>query len=159
MTDTTDSPFKFPCACLKNRVVCYDLCVIGWIMPYACTRIRIVLYSTRWRSWLKRDFFSYLIGLTYTWHKKVPWRFLKPVMCKYPTTVNISEIYILLLKPCSLMWHLVRGYRVRNCRDTRPETGWMRSPKVAHLKIPMDSVLYNTEHCGINDDMNDEHSI
>ena len=39
------------------------------------------------------------------------------------------------------------------------KTRRMRSPKVALLKIPMDSVQYNTEHCGINDDTDDEHSV
>ena len=34
----------------------------------------------------------------------------------------------------------------------------MRSPKVALLKIFMDSVQYNAEHRGINDDTDDEHS-
>ena len=82
----------------------------------------------------------------------IPWRFLKPAVCKYSTTVNKSEINILFPKPYSLMWHLVRGNRVRNGHDRRPETRRMRSPKVALLKIPMDSVQYNTEHCGINDD-------
>ena len=55
------------------------------------------------------------------------------------------------------MWHLVHGNRVRNCHDRRLETRWMRSPKVALLTISMDSVQYNTEHCGINDDTDDEH--
>ena len=48
---------------------------------------------------------------------------------------------------------------MRNGRDRRPETRQMCSPKVALLKIPMDSVQYNTEYCGINDDMDDEHSV
>ena len=82
---------------------------------------------------------------------------LKPDVCKYPTTVNKSEIYILLPKPYPLMWHLVRRNRVRNCHDRRPET-CRRSPKVALLKNLLDSVQYNTEHCGINDDTND-HSV
>ena len=66
---------------------------------------------------------------------------------------------MLLPKPYSLMWYLVRRNHVRNGRDRRPETCLMRSPKVALLKISMDSVQYNTEHCGINDDTDDEHSI
>ena len=74
-------------------------------------------------------------------------------------SVNKSEINILLPKPYSLMWHLVRRNRVRNGRDRRLEIRQMRSPKVALLKIPMDSVLYNTEHCGINDDKDDEHIV
>ena len=32
--------------------------------------------------------------------KFIPWQFLKQAVCKYPTTVNNSEIYILLPKPC-----------------------------------------------------------
>ena len=32
--------------------------------------------------------------------KLIPKQFLKPAVCKYPTTVNNSEIYILLPKPC-----------------------------------------------------------
>ena len=89
----------------------------------------------------------------------IPWRFLKPAVCKYPITVIKSEMYILLPKPYSLMWHLVHGNRVKNGRDRRPETSQMCSPKVTLLKISMDSVQYNTEHCGINDDTDDEHSI
>ena len=34
-----------------------------------------------------------------------------------------------------------------------------RSLKVALLKIPMDSVQYNREHCGINDDTDDNYSV
>ena len=52
--------------------------------------------------------------------QKVPRRFLKLAVCEYPTTLNNSEIYILSPKPYSLMWHLVRGNRVRNSRDRRP---------------------------------------
>ena len=47
----------------------------------------------------------------------------------------------------------MRGNRVRNGRDRRPQTRRMRSPKVELLKISMDSMHYNAEHCGINDDM------
>ena len=36
-----------------------------------------------------------------------------------------------------------------------PKHEQMRSPKVALLKIPMD----NTGHRGINDNMDDEHSV
>ena len=36
-------------------------------------------------------------------------------------------------------------------RDRRLQTRRMRSPKVALLKISMDSVQYNAEHYGIND--------
>ena len=31
--------------------------------------------------------------------------------------------------------------------------------KSCTFEIPMDSVLYNTEHCGIDDDTDDEHSV
>ena len=31
--------------------------------------------------------------------------------------------------------------------------------KLHFLKILMDSVQYNAEHCGINDDTDDEHSV
>ena len=84
---------------------------------------------------------------------------LKPAVCKYPITVIKSEIYILLPKPYSLMRHLVGGNHVRNGHDRRPQTCRMRSPKVALLKISMDSVQYNAEHCGINDDTDDERSV
>ena len=57
------------------------------------------------------------------------------------------------------MWHFVCGNRVRNGHDRRPETRQMRSPKFALLKISMDSDQYNKEHCGINDDTDDEHSV
>ena len=53
----------------------------------------------------------------------------------------------------------MRGNRVRNGRDRRTEKRRMRSPKVALLKVPIDSVQYNTEHYGINDDTDDEHSV
>ena len=89
----------------------------------------------------------------------IPWRFLKPTVCKYPITVIKSEIYILLPKLYALMCYIVRGNRARNGRDRRPETRRMRSPKVALLKISMDSVQYSTENCGINDDTDDEHSV
>ena len=46
---------------------------------------------------------------------------LKPAVCKYPVTVIKSKIYILLPKPYTLMWHLVRGNCVRNGRDRRPK--------------------------------------
>ena len=48
---------------------------------------------------------------------------------------------------------------MRKDRDRRLQTRRMRSPKVALLKISMDSVQYNAEHCGINDDTDDEHSV
>ena len=48
---------------------------------------------------------------------------------------------------------------MRNGCNKRPKTRRMRSPEVALLKIPKDSVLYNTEHSGINDDTDDEHSV
>ena len=44
---------------------------------------------------------------------------------------------------------------MRNGRDRRPQTHRMHSPKVALLKISMDSVQYNAEHCGINDNTDD----
>ena len=47
------------------------------------------------------------------------------------------------------MWHLVHANRVRNVCHRRPKTRRMCSPKVALLKIPMDSVQYNTRHCGM----------
>ena len=31
--------------------------------------------------------------------------------------------------------------------------------KLHFLKISVDSVQYNAEHCGINDDTDDEHSV
>ena len=80
-----------------------------------------------------------------TWYahlaQKVPWRFLKPAVCKYPTTVINSEIYILLPKPCPWMWHLVYGDHVRNGGDRKPETGKICSPKLALLKIPIGAAL------------------
>ena len=67
--------------------------------------------------------------------KWIPWWFLKPAMCKYPTIVNNSEIYILLPKPCPWMWHLMCGNRVRNGSDRKPKTGKTRSLKLVLLKI------------------------
>ena len=72
---------------------------------------------------------------------------------------RVLQIYILLPKPYSLMWHLVRRNHVRNDCDRRPETRQMRSPKVALLKMSMDSVQNDTEHCGVNDDTDDELSV
>ena len=51
---------------------------------------------------------------------KIPRRLFKAAVCKYPTTVNESELYILFSKPYSLIWHLVRGNRVRNGGLSRP---------------------------------------
>ena len=48
------------------------------------------------------------------------------------------------------------------CAEIMWEMAAMEGPKhaeVALLIIPMDSVQYNTEHCGINDDMDDEHRV
>ena len=74
--------------------------------------------------------------------QKVHWQFVKPALCKYPTTVNNSEIYILLPKPCPRMWHLMCGNHVRNGSDRRPETGKICSPKLALLKIPIGAALW-----------------
>ena len=76
----------------------------------------------------------------YTWQNQFLGGFKKPAVCKYPITVIKSETYILLPKPYSLMWHLVRRNHGRNGRDRRPQTCWMRSPKGALLKLSMDSV-------------------
>ena len=67
--------------------------------------------------------------------KLIPQRFLKPAVCKYPTTVNNSEIYILLPKSSPWMWHLICGNRVRNASDREPETDKTRLPKLALIKI------------------------
>ena len=53
----------------------------------------------------------------------------------------------------------MRGNRVRNGRDRTPETRRMRSPQVGLMKVPMDGAQYNTHHCGIHDDTDDEHSV
>ena len=74
--------------------------------------------------------------------KWIPRRFLKPAVCKYPTTVNNSEIYILLLKLCHWMWHLMCGNRVRNGSERQPETGKTRSPKLALFKNPIGAALW-----------------
>ena len=73
--------------------------------------------------------------------KKFLGDFWKPAVCKYPTTVNNSEIYILLPKPCPWMWHLMCGNRVRFGSDRMPETGKTHSLKLAHLKIPIGGAL------------------
>ena len=57
------------------------------------------------------------------------------------------------------MGHLVRGNCVKNGQDRWSETLKIRLPKVALLKIPMDSVQYNTEHCGMHDDTDGEHRV
>ena len=76
--------------------------------------------------------------------QKIPRRFLKPAMCKYPTTVNNSEIYILLPKPCPWMWYLMCGNRVRFGSNGKPEIGKTRSLKLALLKIAIGAALYTT---------------
>ena len=44
--------------------------------------------------------------------QKVPRRFLKQAVCKYPTNVNNFVIYILLPKPCPWMRHLVYVWKL-----------------------------------------------
>ena len=73
--------------------------------------------------------------------KLIPQRFLKPAVCKYPTTVNNSEINILLPKPCPWMGHLICGNRVRNGSDRKPETGKTHSLKLALFKNPIGAAL------------------
>ena len=73
--------------------------------------------------------------------KLIPQRFLKPTVCRYPTTVNNSEIYILLPKPCSWMWHLMCGNRIRNGSDRKPETGKTCSLKLALFKNSIGAAL------------------
>ena len=73
--------------------------------------------------------------------KLIPQRFLKPAVCKYPTTVNNSEIYILLPKPCPWMWHLICGNRARNGSDRKPEIGKTHSLKLALFKNPIGAAL------------------
>ena len=51
------------------------------------------------------------------------------------------------------------GNHVKNGRDRGSETFKICLPKVALLKIPMDSVQYNTEHCGMHDDTDDKHRV
>ena len=73
--------------------------------------------------------------------KLIPWRFLKPAVYKYPTTVNISEIYIFSPKPCPWMWHLMCRNRVTNGSDRKPETGKTCSLKLALFKNPIGAAL------------------
>ena len=72
----------------------------------------------------------------------IPQRFLKPAVCKYPTTVNSSEINILLHKHCPWMWHFKWGNRVRNGSDRKPETG-----KTCTLKLALFKKSYT--HCAV----------
>ena len=73
--------------------------------------------------------------------QEVPRRFLKPAVCKYPTTVNNSEIYILLPKPYPWMWHIMCGNRVRNGSGRKSETDKTCSLNLAILKIPIGVAL------------------
>ena len=59
---------------------------------------------------------------------------LKTSRMQYPATVNNSEMYSLLSKPCPWMWHLMSGNRVRNGSDRKHETGKALSLKLALLK-------------------------
>ena len=79
---------------------------------------------------------------TYTWQNWFLRWFLKPAVFKYRTTVNNSEIYILLPKPCPWMWHLMCGNHVRNGSDRKPETGKTRSLKLALFKNPIGAALW-----------------
>ena len=45
--------------------------------------------------------------------------FLKPALLKYPTTVNNSEIHILLSNLCLFMWHLMREICVTHGRNKK----------------------------------------
>ena len=97
------------------------------------------IHQCMWTQW------SILQNTTYYIHihlaKLIPMRFLKPAVCKYPTTVNNSEIYILLPKPCPWMWHLMCGNRVRDGSDRKPKTGKTRSLKLALFKNPIGAAL------------------
>ena len=53
----------------------------------------LVDYSLIWSTAMMKDVHIHLA-------QKVSRRFLKSAVCKYPTTVNNSEIFILLPKPC-----------------------------------------------------------
>ena len=46
---------------------------------------------------------------------------------------------------------------MRNGRDRWPKTHKICLPEL--LKIPMDSVQYNTEHYGMHDDTDGEHGV
>ena len=81
-------------------------------------------------------------GITVHFAKLIPQQFLKPAVCKYPTTANNSEIYVLLPKPCPWIWHLMCGNRVRNGSNRKPETGKTRSLKLALFKNPIGAALY-----------------
>ena len=104
---------------MQTQLCCIHMTTCSWMRQMAILYVLIVITSRAY------------VHLA----QKVPPRFLKPAVCKYPTTVNKSEICILLLKPYSLMWHLVCGNRVRNGRDRRPETRRMSSPTVALFKV------------------------
>ena len=65
------------------------------------------LWEKQERAAFAKHFIIYKPYIVYTWHKKFLSGFLKPAVCKYPNTVNNSEICILLPKPCPWMWHLM----------------------------------------------------
>ena len=65
--------------------------------------------------------FSHLEMGIYTWHNKFLGSFLKPAVWNYPTTVNNSEVFILLPKPCPLVWHLVCGNPVKIAETDGPK--------------------------------------
>ena len=75
----------------------------------------------------------------------------KALATKYFHTISTHKV--------SLKWHLVRGNRVRNDRDRKPETRQMRSPKVALFENSYGQCAVHLGHCGIHDITDDEHSL
>ena len=67
--------------------------------------------------------------------KKVPQRFLKPAVCKYPTNMNYHEICMLLPKPCPWMWHLMCG----------AIPWWRLWPKFENFSLLIDHISYNKQ--------------
>ena len=133
--------------CLTNKPVILTLYEPSPIKH--CFNLRLLCESFVW-SWAdkKHSMTHALINLVTksiehlnmevsTLGTKIPRRFLKPDICKNPTTVNKSEIYILLPKLCPWMWHLMCGNRVRTVSDRKPETGKTRSLKFGLLKNPI----------------------
>ena len=76
-------------------------------------------------------------------NQKIHCRFLNLTVRKYPTSMNNSEIYVLLPKPCSFMWNHLLGNCLRNGRDRRPKYPNSFYLNLHFLTIAIGRVEYN----------------
>ena len=115
--------------------VCVGVCGVCWGVGVCVVCVCVCTFFISYEIFLPRWFVEVHLA------QLIPRRFLKPAVCKYPTSVNNSEIYILLPNPCLWMCYLMWGNRVRNGSDRKPETGKTLSLKLALLKNPIGPAL------------------